>query len=47
VANRKETVWSNLIRWTRMALVRKGDVDGSRRGIWALTEQGRKRAEGS
>jgi len=28
-----------------MALVKKGDLDGSRRGIWALTEQGRKRAE--
>jgi hypothetical protein len=27
-----------------MALVKKGDLDGSRRGIWALTEQGRKRA---
>lgn len=44
LANRTETVWSNRIRWTRMALVKKGDLDGSRRGIWALTEQGRKRA---
>jgi len=47
LANRKETIWSNRIRWTRMALLKKGDLDGSRRGIWALTEQGRKRAEGS
>jgi len=22
-----------------------GDLDGSRRGVWALTEQGRKRIE--
>jgi len=43
--NRSETIWSNRIRWTRMRLVKTGDLDGSRRGIWALTEQGRKRIE--
>ncbi|HUW12321.1 MAG TPA: winged helix-turn-helix domain-containing protein [Anaerolineae bacterium] len=43
--NRPESVWSNRIRWTRMALVQKGDLDGSRRGIWRVTEQGRQRAE--
>lgn len=47
LANRKEKIWSNRIRWTRMALVKKGDLDGSRRGIWALTEQGRKRVQDS
>ncbi len=44
LANRKETLWSNRIRWTRLGLVKKGDLDGSRRGIWALTEQGKRRA---
>jgi len=44
LANRSETLWSNRIRWTRMRLVKKGDLDGSRRGVWALTEQGRRRA---
>ena len=44
LAHRNETLWSNRIRWTRMGLVKKGDLDGSRRGVWALTEQGRRRA---
>jgi restriction endonuclease Mrr len=43
--DRNETIWSNRVRWTRMGLAKKGDPDGSRRRIWALTEQGRKRAE--
>ena len=40
---RAETVWSNRIRWTRMRLVQKGEMDGSRRGIWAVTDMGRQR----
>jgi|GEM_PF-2694387 len=40
---RSETVWSNRIRWTRMRLVHKGEIDGSRRGIWSVTEKGRLR----
>lgn len=43
--DRPGSVWSNRIRWTRMALVQKGDLDGSQRGVWRVTEQGRRRAE--
>jgi len=41
---KSETVWSNRVRWVRCRLVTKGDIDGSKRGIWAVTEQGRARA---
>jgi hypothetical protein len=44
LADRQETFWRNRIRWTRLGLVKSGDLDGSRRGVWALTEQGRRRA---
>ncbi len=37
--------WKNRVYWTRQRLVTTGDVDSPERGIWALTEQGRKRAE--
>jgi hypothetical protein len=36
----KALVWNNRVRWTRNRLVRKGDLDGSRRGIWAITQKG-------
>ena len=39
--------WVYTLQWVRHALVKSGDMDGSRRGIWAITEQGRKRTEGS
>ena len=42
---RKEEVWSNRVRWARQRLVNDGDLDGTRRGIWAITEQGRRRVE--
>ncbi len=45
--DRAETMWSNRIRWTRMRLVQNGDLDGSQRGIWRVTEQGQQRAEAS
>jgi restriction system protein len=45
--DRPESVWSNRIRWTRMSLVQKGDLDGSRRGVWRVTEQGRRRVSES
>ncbi|OXI61765.1 MULTISPECIES: restriction endonuclease [Burkholderia] len=32
----------NRIRWARLYLVREGLVDSSRRGVWALTETGRR-----
>jgi len=41
----KTTGWSNRIRWTRLRLVKRGDLDGSQRGLWRVTEQGRLRAD--
>lgn len=38
--------WSNLVQWSRQRLVDAGDVDGSKRGVWAITPKGRARAEG-
>ena len=35
--------WVYTLQWVRLALVRSGDLDGSRRGIWAITKQGRQR----
>jgi len=39
------SVWYNHIAFTRLRLVHSGDIDNSRRGIWALTEKGRRRAQ--
>jgi len=38
--------WVYTLQWVRHALVKNGDIDSSRRGIWAITEQGRKRIGG-
>lgn len=38
-------VWSNRVQWVRQALVAKGQLDGSTRGVWALTEAGLHRLE--
>lgn len=40
--------WNNIVQWTRQSLVTKNELDGSQRGIWKITELGRKRllAEG-
>jgi restriction system protein len=35
--------WIYTLQWVRHTLVKNGDMDGSRRGIWAITEQGRNR----
>lgn len=35
--------WVYTLQWVRHTLVQMGDMDGSKRGIWAVTEQGRKR----
>lgn len=43
LGNSKQTVWSNRVRWTRMDLVNKGELDGSTYGVWAVTEKGRER----
>ena len=47
VATRSETVWYNHMCWTRQHLVNKGDLDKGERGVWAVTEQGRRRAQGA
>ncbi len=38
--------WVYTLQWVRHALVKSGDLGGSRRGIWAITEQGRQRIGG-
>jgi len=35
--------WQNHVQWARQKLVNKGEVDGSVRGIWKITDLGRKR----
>lgn len=37
--------WVNRVRWVRQSLVMKGELDRSTRGIWAITEAGRKRLQ--
>lgn len=35
--------WSNLVQWVRQRLVDSGEIDGSERGVWQLTDAGRAR----
>ena len=35
--------WWNLVQWVRQRLVESPDIDGSTRGVWTLTDAGRKR----
>lgn len=35
--------WSNLVQWVRQRLVDAGQIDGSQRGIWRITDAGRAR----
>lgn len=35
--------WVYELQWVRYNLVNTGDLDGSKRGVWSLTEQGRAR----
>src|SRR5262245_10699404 len=35
--------WWNLVQWVRQHLVEAGEINGSTRGIWKLTEKGRTR----
>lgn len=35
--------WHNLVQWSRQTLVDSGDLDGSTRGLWRITDSGRKR----
>jgi hypothetical protein len=38
--------WDNSVQWARQSLVKKGQIDKSVRGVWAITELGRKRLRG-
>jgi restriction system protein len=40
-----ERKWINRIQWTRQALITAGDMASPRRGVWAITDQGRRRLE--
>lgn len=39
-------VWDNSVQWARQHLVKRGEIDKSVRGVWAITELGRKRLQG-
>ncbi len=36
-------VWQNRVQWVRQRLANKGEIDGSIRGVWAITAAGRQR----
>lgn len=35
--------WTNLVQWVRQRLVDSGDIDGTERGVWKLSQAGRQR----
>ena len=35
--------WWNSVQWARQRLVQAGQIDGSERGVWAITDAGRSR----
>jgi restriction system protein len=35
--------WWNIVQWVRQQLVEQGEIDGSTRGVWKLTDTGRAR----
>jgi len=37
--------WQNHVQWARQKLIVKGELDGSVRGVWKLTDLGKKRIE--
>jgi restriction system protein len=39
--------WWNVVQWVRQGLVESGDIDGSTRGVWKLTDKGRLRLAGA
>lgn len=39
--------WWNLVQWVRQRLVDSGEIDGSTRGVWAITDKGRMRLSGT
>ena len=38
-----ELKWKNRVRWTRLSLVRKGELDNSVAGVWRITGKGKER----
>lgn len=40
-----EKAWHNRIQWTRQSLITAGDMTSPKRGVWAVTAQGRSRVE--
>lgn len=38
--------WANLVQWVRQRLVEVDQIDGSERGVWAITVKGRARVSG-
>lgn len=38
-----EPKWINRVRWARLMLVKKGQMDSPARGIWRITDAGRER----
>jgi len=39
----KNNKWTNRIQWTRQDLIDAGDMESPKRGVWAITEQGKSR----
>jgi len=37
--------WTNRIQWVKQRLLEKGELYSPRRGIWTITDKGRKRVE--
>ena len=38
-----DLIWQNKTRWARHRLKAKGELDGSVRGVWKITDKGRDR----
>ena len=38
--------WTNRIQWVRQSLITKGDMSSPKKGVWAITDEGRKRVTG-
>ena len=39
----KDNKWNNMVAWARMYLVGNGELDNAVRGVWRITDKGRKR----
>jgi len=37
--------WTNRVQWTRQSLINAGDMVSPKRGVWAITEQGKSRLQ--